>query len=295
MHVKKIIFFSLVLYCMVLAGHAAAREQGKRQIVVPNAFKTVGEAVKNAKAGDVILIKGGVYEENDGLSLKDRLELIGEGADKTKIKVGGQGITAVTDWGDLNNIIIKDLFLELESESVRLFGVNGFLLQNCVVTSKGALPDVEVNASRNVRILNCTIANSWAGVSVSSGPVDLTIRNSIFYNNDTGILVADHPTSGESRGIPAAVLEAERKRPREDIKLSLFYNDFWNKKDCYNCNKGEFDVSENPKFIDPKKQDFHLGPGSPCINAGDPSPRYRAPDGTRKNIGAFPFTDRGKK
>jgi len=294
MSVKKIVIISLVFCGLFLAGLAVPKEQAKRPIVVPDNFKTVGEAVKNAKAGDVIFVREGVYEEKDGLRLNSNLVLIGQGPDKTKIKVGRQGIVIAADQGNLNNITINGLFLELERESVRVFGVNGLLLQNCVVTSKGALPGVEVNSSRNVHILNCTIADSQTGVSASSGPVELTIRNSILYNNETGIRVADSPTSGERRDISAAALEAERKRPREDIKIRLFYNDFWNTTDCYNCSKGEFDITRNPEFMDAKKSDFRLNPTSPCVRAGDPAPRYKAPDGSRKNMGAFPFTDRSK-
>ncbi|OGX42358.1 MAG: hypothetical protein A3F87_03615 [Omnitrophica WOR_2 bacterium RIFCSPLOWO2_12_FULL_51_24] len=294
MPVKKFILLSLVSYSLILGGQVIAKEQGKRPIIVPGNFKTVEEAVKSARAGDVIFIREGIYEEKNGLRLKDKLELIGEGPDKTKIKVGRQGIVAATDQGDLSNIIIKNLSLELESESVRLFGVNGFLLQNCVVTSNGILPCIEVNSSKNVQILNCTIANSWTGLSITYGPVELTIRNSIFYNNETGIRVSDSPMSGDTRGISPELLEAERKKPRDDIKISLFYNDFWNTRDCYNCDKGEFDISKDPEFIDPKKPDFRLDPGSPCINAGDPSPRYKASDGSRKNMGAFPFNDKNK-
>lgn len=293
---KKTIIISLVLCSLLLVGQAVAKGPAKRAIVVPDNFKTVGEAVMNAKNGDVIFIRQGVYEEKDGLRLKGSLVIIGAGPDKTMIKAGRQGIVIAADGGDINNITVRDLFLELESESVRVFGVNGLLLQNCIVTSRGALPAVEVNTSRNVQILNCTIADSETGISVSSGPVELTIRNSILYNNETGIRVADYPTSGESerREISAAALEAERKRPREDIKIKLFYNDFWNTKDCYNCNKGEFDITRNPEFMDAKKSDFRLNPTSPCVGAGDPAPRFKAPDGSRKNMGAFPFTDRSK-
>lgn len=294
MPVKKIVIISLVFCSLFLSGQAVTKAQEKRPIVVPDNFKTVGEAVKNAKAGDVIFIRQGVYEEKDGLRLQGSLALIGEGPDKTKIKAGRQGIVIAADLGDLNNITIKGLFLELESESVRLFGVNGFLLQNCIVTSKGALPGVAVNASRNVHILNCTIADSETGVSVSSGPVELTIRNSIFYNNETGIRVAGSRPPEDTRGITAEVLEEMRKKPRDDVKINLFYNDFWNTTDCYNCSKGEFDISRNPEFMDAKKSDFRLNPASPCVGAGDPAPRYKAPDGSRKNIGAFPLTDRSK-
>lgn len=39
----------------------------------------------------------------------------------------------------------------------------------------------------------------------------------------------------------------------------------------------------------PAAQDFNLLMGSPCIDAGHPSPSYNDPDGSRSDIGAVPL------
>jgi len=48
------------------------------------------------------------------------------------------------------------------------------------------------------------------------------------------------------------------------------YNDFWdNSPDDYgDCLAGSNDISQDPMFVNPSAQDFHLMPGSPCIDAG---------------------------
>lgn len=48
---------------------------------------------------------------------------------------------------------------------------------------------------------------------------------------------------------------------------------------------GNFDV--DPSYVGPLRGDYHLQSASPCIDAGDPS--LFDPDGTRSDVGAYPF------
>jgi len=51
---------------------------------------------------------------------------------------------------------------------------------------------------------------------------------------------------------------------------------------------GPHDINADPMFVDTATGDYHLMPGSPCIDAGDPSMPLD-PDGTRSDIGAYYF------
>jgi len=55
---------------------------------------------------------------------------------------------------------------------------------------------------------------------------------------------------------------------------------------------GEGNISEDPLFVDPDNGDFHLTVDSPCIDAGDPE-APDDPDGSRADMGAFPYLRRG--
>jgi hypothetical protein len=52
---------------------------------------------------------------------------------------------------------------------------------------------------------------------------------------------------------------------------------------------GANSISQNPLFIAPGSN-FNLQAASPCINRGDPDPFYNDPDGSRSDIGAFPYS-----
>ena len=60
-------------------------------------------------------------------------------------------------------------------------------------------------------------------------------------------------------------------------------------KDSVYAITGTHPVPDEPAFMDPASGDFRLKTGSPAIDAGDPDPRYRDPDGSRNDIGAIPY------
>jgi hypothetical protein len=57
-------------------------------------------------------------------------------------------------------------------------------------------------------------------------------------------------------------------------------------------NWGEGNIDEDPIFVDPDEGDYHLTIESPCINAGDPDANPD-PDGSRADMGAYPFSHGG--
>lgn len=51
-------------------------------------------------------------------------------------------------------------------------------------------------------------------------------------------------------------------------------------------------ITDDPLFVDSHNDDFHLLPGSPCIDTGDPASPLD-PDGTRADMGALSFDQGG--
>jgi hypothetical protein len=64
----------------------------------------------------------------------------------------------------------------------------------------------------------------------------------------------------------------------------------------YSCVEGGFagtgNLAADPLFANASASDYHLQASSPCIDAGDPGSRLD-PDGTRADMGCFPFAQVG--
>ncbi|HEX7345038.1 MAG TPA: right-handed parallel beta-helix repeat-containing protein, partial [bacterium] len=72
--------------------------------------------------------------------------------------------------------------------------------------------------------------------------------------------------------------------------LRLDFNDVWNNQpfNYYGCTPGPFDISADPLFEGGSPYSYELTANSPCVDAGS----FMAnpdPDGTRADIGAYPF------
>jgi len=142
------------------------------------------------------------------------------------------------------------------------------------------------STNHDVTLVNNTIAyNSsdygGAGIHLSSNG-GLVIRNTVVAFNDnpggSGVYLAD-----------------------EDDEPWMYYCDVYGNT-SYNYS-GDWDdgnptgsngnISEDPLFAsfvddgDPWNDDFGLGPGSPCTDAGDPSAPYDDSDGSRNDMGTY--------
>jgi len=279
---------------LILCVYSQAFAASRYVINVPGDCRSISEAVERSLPGDTIQVGEGRVRGKDGVSLKGNTKLVGAGADKTFLTVGGKGVLLSAGVDGLNNVMIRGFSVKLASEPIALRGVDGFILQDCIVTCNGILPGLEIASSKNVKIVNCNFVNNKTGVSFSFGPVEAVIRNCIFYNNKVGIAVEPTPVASYARGEIAGE-KTPPQQPRRDLSIVLAYNDHWNLKDFEDCKKGDNDIFQDPRFANPTKNDYHLRDNSPCIDAGDPDKKYDDPDGSRSDIGAFPSGGKSRK
>ncbi len=96
---------------------------------------------------------------------------------------------------------------------------------------------------------------------------DVDVRNNIFANNGPGWAVLSN------------------------VNVACNYNDAYMNADgnYFGVTPGTRSISADPMFADSAHSDFHLTAGSPCIDTGDPAAEFVDADGTRGDIGAFPY------
>lgn len=154
----------------------------------------------------------------------------------------------------------------------------------------GSVPDVQGGQVHNISVMNNTVyrngfldSNKGPAGGIHIGPSvcmsNLTVKNNIVAGN------RDYPIATDSRmdrGAKRIIITHNLITPftitadpaRSDRHIGTF---------------GGYPILAEPKFIDPENYNFNLLPDSPAIDAGDADPSYRDTDGTRADLGAFPY------
>ncbi len=109
------------------------------------------------------------------------------------------------------------------------------------------------------------------GVALWARNTNLSAKNNIFYKNAQGQSTVFFEGTGTQ---------------------DFSYNNFWantTTSDTTGITLGAGNIKTNPFFVSAESSlnDFHLGAGSLCINAGDPDAQYNDKDGTRNDLGIY--------
>ncbi|TAL68158.1 MAG: T9SS type A sorting domain-containing protein [Bacteroidetes bacterium] len=137
---------------------------------------------------------------------------------------------------------------------------------------------------------NLLVNNASGGISSDSSSISHIYNNTVVNKID--------PPSG--RGIFASGSESKiMNNIVWGYTLGIFKDN--NSVIDYNCTfnntgyngpsgtGGQNAVNENPEFIDFDNDDYHLKANSPCINTGNPDPFYNDTNGSRADIGCYPY------
>jgi|GEM_PF-1335880 len=122
-----------------------------------------------------------------------------------------------------------------------------------------------VESGKEIRVNKNTILGNKRGVLGSSGIT--FVMNSIVATNE---IVGITQSSGT---------------------ITSTYNCLYNNTATYGASVLDKtgDIYVDPKFVDADNDDYHLRNNSPCIDTGDPNPIYNDSDGTRADMGAYPY------
>lgn len=270
---------------------------------VPSQYSTVQAAINVANTGDTIQVAAGTY--NEKLTLKSGITIQGAGAGSTIFQKSGdaaieiknnvdnvtisgftvqnsglRGFTSsrgAIDIDDSSNITISNCEvinnISINGAGLNLDHSNNVSIKNCVFAGNSAsnIGSLSFTDARGIVLENVTVADNSGGfrgiggISVYYSTSDITIKNSIIWNN------------GNNLDITAGT-------------VNVSYTDFGGGR------QGTGNINQDPKFVG--SGDYHLQSSSPAIDAGDPSSSYSnepVPNGGRINMGAYGNTSEATK
>lgn len=275
---------------------------------VPAEYKTVQGAINAACAGDAILISPGSYKEN--------------------LLIKTNGLILKSDGGARSAIINPDRGQIITTDGISTLTIDGLTLMGDFANI-GIVFQAPRLAKADVLIQNSTVQNAATAISVTADDGLVTVKNNLIlsgsaiailddvYNNAT-ILVRSNTIAKNRTGYHLArssgkhILNSNIIVSNTDIGveigrasvfneeeiLSASYNNVWgnnnynqysNKRGAAFALPGTGNLASDPDFI--AVGEYKLRSTSYMINAGDPS-LPNDPDGTRADIGAFPYDHR---
>ncbi|MDF1545198.1 MAG: right-handed parallel beta-helix repeat-containing protein [bacterium] len=260
---------------------------------VPLDFVEIQSAIDAASSGDTILVAPKTYRVN--------LDFLGK--DILLCSEAGPEVTILQQ--EINDDIVSFTNGEGPNAILRGFTLLGGTAGGCAVRIANASPTIEGNYLK--------YHHSYAGgqpqlyVRYSGSP---TIRDNFFLNDDSlrmaiwawgtdPVYIYNNTLYGGGRGIyisatPAVIRNNIAVNTEIGIVNSSIitedHNNAWGNTVDYSGDPPDVtSLSVDPLFIDTSNGNCLLMPGSPCIDAGNPSSAFNDPDGTIGDIGAFYF------
>jgi hypothetical protein len=209
-------------------------------------YEEIGEALDEAEAEDVILVKPGVYEEAIEVD-KDEgpFTIVGEDPATTVIDADGEyaAVTLKSNGNRLQGLTIKGG----ESHGVYIPGGKQ-KIDYCLIIDNGDrgiyISTLEGGGSADIN--HCTIAdNKVAGIYCTNKDDKTTISNCVFADNKRSLVY-------DGDGLNLVIKNSCLQSP--DAKSDK-------------APAGSDNIRKDPKFKDPANGDYRLEPVSPCMKA----------------------------
>ena len=259
MTLKKLVL--ITAGALLLSGTAMARN-----INVPGDYSKIADALGNADAGDTILVKRGVYNEN--ITLIMGVVLKGEDPLTTIIDGGRRGPTVMgTSGAEMSHFTVRNGLEGILCENAAPYIHHCYVIDNHA-TGIGAfisLPWLRNNVVYGNRwsgILawgaksldafveqNVVLRNGYSGLALK-GPTNIIARNNIFMENHYYGVFAD-PAAGQTK-----------------VEYNNIYKNYYPFNQFIKVNRTN--VSLDPKFVSPSlgKPNFFCQSTSPMLKRG---------------------------
>jgi hypothetical protein len=270
---------------------------------------------------DAVRFKAAVSTYNSDITLDDvTMRNVGQ-------PFYGRGGTIVITNSSLDGTGAGDDIINIQYASARvenchLFGngeldfdsVNDGIIRNNridIISTNSNRDGIDIGASENVLIENNRVFDCPdKGISVGEKSIDTIIRGNLVVNTSMAVAVKDSSTAtidrntfyDDSVGVACYEKVANQGGGFAEVRNTIFAKSkvaeaSTDGKSTIRIDYSLSDKSQlpgtgnifgDPRFENVAENNFYLHPGSPCIDAGDPS-SPNDPDGTRADIGAFFF------
>jgi hypothetical protein len=262
---ERLLLAALLLAAMAGLQCANTRTLGRSALPQPDFvvaqdgstdYEEIGDALSEAEAGDVILVKPGVYEEAIEIEEDEGpFTIVGEDPATTVIDAGGEyaAVTLKSSGNRISGLTIKGG----ESHGVYVPGGKQ-KIDNCLITGNGdrGVYISTMAGSGSADIDHCTIAANDVSSIYCANRVDKTmVSNSILTS-------ANRNLAWDGDGLNLVVNNSCLFSPDAGSDVAV---------------SGSNNIRKDPKFRDPDNGDYRLKKDSPCVKA--------AKDGS--NMGCF--------
>ncbi len=222
-------------------------------------FATDSTVINNCNIQRNSAIKGG-----GGINVNKMTTIVNSTINGNLSSIGG-GLRIHEDFNGTirNNRIIKNQCYEGIGGGV--YVVEGEQkIFNCIINQNGSKfggGGILISAGSSLSIVNCVI-----------------YMNSAFESNDGAFMV-----NGDIQIINSIVWDNYGTVNKKLMNRNASYSNIQN----IGTQSSFGNIDLEPGFEDPNAGDFHLKPGSPCIDAGHPDDAYRDVNGSRNDIGVY--------
>jgi hypothetical protein len=219
-------------------------------------YETIGDALDEAEAGAVILVKPGVYQETIEIEADEGpLTIVGQDPATTILDADGEyaAITLKSSGNHISGLTVKGG----ESHGIYIPGGNQ-KIDYCLIIDNGdrGVYISTMSGGGSAQIDHCTIAgNKVSSVYCANREDKTTITNSILTNDNRNL-------AWDGDGLNLVVNNSclFSTDAGSDVVVS-----------------GSNNIRKDPRYKDPENGDYRLKPGSPCLKT--------ASDGS--NMGCF--------
>jgi hypothetical protein len=164
----------------------------------------------------------------------------------------------------------------------------GVVIEGCLIYDFTFDKGVSIGeAAQDITVRNCVIYQVQSGIAVKDSSV-ATIHNNTIADSEYGLHLYQK-NAGQGGGRAAAynniIWGVGTNAVLDSLStVTISYSDV----SGAGVYAGTNNINVDPLFVNPAARDYHLLPNSPCIDAGDPAAPHDA-DGTRADVGAYPF------